>query len=181
MLYGMLTWQLVIFLVNLNDKFNLGLDIEGIITGENVEEVGTCLYKYFILRYTKNITKFISKYIFKNKKYLSEKYVDKPKKDVSTLAFKKQIKNKDNLTILTNLPSIINDIITSSISNEEFLKYSTSTDSYEAYIISGLISNNKLIGDFYTSYISVCVTDHEHIIDELMTEIRQKIINKMSD
>lgn len=168
------------FILNkLNDQFNLGLDIESIISGENVEEVGTCLYKYFILRYTKNITRFVTKYIFKNKKFLSEKYGDKSKKDVSTLAFKKQIKNKEDLVILTNLPSIIDDVIKSNISNEEFLKYSVSTDSYEAYIISGLISNNKLIGDFVDDYIGLCIDQHDHVFDELQTEIRQKIINKI--
>lgn len=168
-------------LTNLNEKFHLGLDIESITSGENVEEVGTSLYKYFILRYTKNITKFISKYISKNKKFLCEKYADKPKKDVSTLAYKKHIKNKEDLTILTNLPSIIDEIIHSDISNEEFLKYSASTDSYEVYIISGLIDNNKMIGDFYSSYMGLCINEHDHVIDELQTEIRQKIIKKMSD
>lgn len=168
-------------LTHLNDKFNLGLDIENILSGENVEEVCTCLYKYFVIRYTKNITKFISKYIFKNKKFISERYADKSKKDVSTLAFKKQIKNKDDLVILTNLPSIIDDIIKSDISNEEFLKYSVSTDSYEAHVISGLISSNKMIGEFYDTYISLCVNEHDHVIDELQTEIRYKIISKLVD
>ena len=168
-------------MTELNKKFDLGLDIEAIITGENVEEVGTSLYKYFILRYNKNITRFITKYIFKNKKFIFEKYGDKTKKDVSTLAFKKQIKNKEDLVILTNLPSIIDDIIKSDISNEEFLRYSISSDSYEAYIISGLMQNSKLIGDFVDSYLEPCISKHDHVIDELQTEIRQKIINKLTD
>ena len=91
--------QLIEFFVfimeRINDKFDLGLDVNSIASSKEAIEIGEAIYKYFILRYTKNITRFITKYIFKNKKTICQYYSDLngQKKDVSTLAYKKQIKN----------------------------------------------------------------------------------------
>ena len=167
-------------LTAIDDKFDLGLDINGLAEYSNISEIGQCVYKYFILYYMKNITKFITKYIFKNKKALTSYYADKTKKDVSTLAFKKQIKNPEDLCIITNLPSIMKYIIGLDIESLEFINLSSGIDNYEASVIRELIETGKLVGDFYSSYMRLCVDSHDYVIDELQTEIRIKIIKKIS-
>lgn len=164
----------------IDDKFNLGLNMEEISAYSNVSEIGHCIYKYFIISYMKNITKFITKFIFKNKKSISNHYEDKVKKDVSTLAFKKQFKNPEDLCIITNLPSIMKYIIELDIDSLEFIDLSTGIDNYEASVIRELIENGNLVGDFYGSYMKLCVDSHDYIIDEIQTDIRIKIINKFS-
>lgn len=164
----------------IDNKFNLGLNMEEISSYSNVSEIGHCIYKYFIISYMKNITKFITKFIFKNKKSLYNYYEDKMKKDVSTLAFKKQFKNPEDLCIITNLPSIMKYIIGLDIDSLEFINLSTGIDNYEASVIRELIENGNLVGDFYSSYIGLCVDSHDYIMDEIQTEIRIKIINKIS-
>lgn len=167
-------------ITEIDNKFSLGLDIEDIAGYTNVVEIGECIYKYFILRYKKNITKFITKFIFSNKKSICAYYSDKTKKDVSTLAYKKQIKNPDDLCILTNLPSIMRYIIDLDIEPMNFVELSSGQDNFEAGIIKQLIKSGRMIGDFYESYMRLCVDSHDYIIDELQTEIRIKILKKIS-
>ena len=172
---------LVSIMSNINDKFQLGLDIETISSYSNAVEIGTSIYKYFILRYPKNIIRFFTKYIFKNKKSLCNYYSDynNQKKDVSTLAFKKQIKNPEDLCIITNLPDIIKYIISLDIDPDDFLELSAGKDNYDASIVHDLIESGTLIGDFVPLYIKLCVDSHDYILDELHTDIRLKIMKKI--
>jgi len=176
-----LTDFFIFIMENINNKFNLGLDIDTISLYTNAVEIGESIYKYFILRYTKNITKFFTKYIFKHKTEICEYYSDanNQKKDVSTLAYKKQIKNQEDLCILTNLSSIIKYIITLEIEPDEFIELSAGHDNYDATVIKNLISSGKLIGDFVEPYIELCVDTHDYILDELHTDIRLKIMKKI--
>lgn len=165
----------------IDDKFNLGLDLNEIAGRKDMIDVSECLYKYFVIRYVKNITRFITKYIFKNKKTFVKYYSDKNMKDVSTLAYKKHIEDQDDLVIIACLPSIIKDIITMEVESEDFVKFSAGNGNYEASLVKELIHTGKLIGDFYRPYISMCVDSHDYIIDELQTEIRIKILSKLTD
>lgn len=176
-----LTDFFVFIMDNINNKFDLGLDINEIATYNNAIDIGESIYKYFILRYSKNITKFFTKYIFNNKKTICEYYTDNTvqKKDVSTLAYKKQIKNPEDLCIITNLPSIIKYIIGLDITSLEFINLSTGSDNYDAAVIKELITSGKMIGDFFNSYISLCVDSHDYILDDLHTDIRIKIMKKL--
>ena len=49
----------VTIITEIDNKFSLGLDINDISSYTNFVEIGEVIYKYFILRYKKNITKFI--------------------------------------------------------------------------------------------------------------------------
>ena len=71
-------------------------------------------------------------------------------------------------------------IIGLDIDSLEFINLSSSIDNYEASVIRELIESGKLVGDFYNSYMRLCVDSHDYIIDELQTEIRIKIIKKIS-
>ena len=172
--------EFFIFIVTkIDNKFDLGLDINSIASSTEIVNVGVVLYEYFILRYIKNISKFITKFIIKNKKSIAENYSDVTKKDVSTLAFKKQIKNKDDLTIITNLPSIIKYIINLEIEPEYFITFSTGSDNYEASVIKDLIKDGKMVGNFVREYMSLSINDHDYILDEIQTDIKIRIMKNI--
>lgn len=178
-----LTDFFIFIMENINEKFELGLDVQTIATYKNAVDIGESLYKYFILRYTKNIIKFFTKYIFKHRKEICEYYSDttNQKKDVSTLAFKKQIKNPEDLCIITNLPSIIKYIIDLDVEPIDFINLSAGPDNYDASIVKELINSGKLIGNFVPAYIDLCVDSHDYILDELHTDIRLKIMKKIEN
>lgn len=161
----------------ITDRFDLGLDIEGIIMSGDIVEIATVMYKYFILRYKKNISKFITNYIKNHKNELSEYYSDKVKKDVTSLAYKKNIKDPNDLTIISNLPSIINFIIGLNISPYEFVDLTARKSNYNASIIKNFILNNMLVGDFVHDYISIGLDEHEYLFDEIQSDIKVRLIN----
>ena len=98
---------------------------------------------------------------------------------LSTLAYKKKLKNPEDLCIITNLPSIMKYIVELDIDSNDFLDLSVSSENYDASVVRRLISNCTLTGDFVQPYISLCVDSHDYIIDEIYTDVRLKIMKKI--
>lgn len=170
-------YEFISFIINkINDRFDLGIDLNAGFTYDDMIVYGSAIYSYFILRYKKNITKFVINYINTHESNLIEYYGDKNKKDVSTLVYKKQIKRPEMLPIITNLQSIINFIIGLDIEPIEFVELSMNGSNYEANVVKRLIDNNIITGDFVRMYVDICIDDHEYIVDNIYTKIKTKLI-----
>ena len=165
-------------ITEIDNRFNLGLDINDIATSSSITELGEVLYEYFIIRYKKNIEKFVTNYIKKHSDELADYYSDRMKKDVSTLAHKKQVTEQKGLIIISNLPSIINYIVDLDIEPFEFVNLSAGESNYNANVVKGLISTNRMVGDFVRPYIGISLDDHDYLIDEIQTDIKVRIIKK---
>ena len=170
----------VFVIEEINKRFDLGVDIEAISDSDEMIEIGESMYNYFILRYVKNISKFITNYILEHKKELTEYYSDKNKKDISTLTYRKQLKDSQDLCIIINLPSIINYIISLDIDPLEFVSLSAGKNNYVASVVKGLILSNKMIGNFVDDYIGLSTDSHDYLIDQIQTDIKVKIIKKLT-
>lgn len=165
----------------INERFDLGLDMDSITTGEYVE-LAEILYNFFILRYKKNISKFIYKYILKNKKFLSENFENlNKKKDVSQITLKKTLKNKDEINILSNLHNIIRYILSLEFDPQDFLKYCCREELYEGIKIKGLILEGKMLGNFVSLYLLPIQDKYDNIVDEIQTEVKYKILKKIQE
>ena len=163
----------------IDEKFDLGINLDMFDNLEDSMETGIALYHFLILRYRKNVTKFIHKYITKNKKFFVEQFGDEQrKKDVTSVATKKKIKNKDDALIVSNLPKIINFILTMDIEPLDFIKYIASDDNYDASIIRKLILEGNLLGNFVRDYLDIIVSDYDDVLDEIQTEVKMKLLNK---
>lgn len=167
------------FLINeINDTYDLGVYTEF----ENVNEameLGTVLYNFFILRYQKNITRFIYKYIIKNKKSLVEEFSHlQKKKDVTTISMKKKIKNKDDILILSNLPTIVNYIISLELDSDDFLLYVSDEEYYEGTYITTLINQGRMVGNFVHAYLNTVVDRHDIVLDQIQTDVKMKVLKK---
>jgi len=162
----------------IDDRFNLSIDLNEIAGTNDLNEIAVVLYEFFILRYRKNIYKFIKNYIKRNKASLVDYYSDKTTKDVTTLSYKNTIKDPDDLVIVANLPSIINYIVSLDIDTFDFVDLCAGKSNFNASVIKGLIAANKIIGNFVSSYISISLDDHDYLIDEIQTDIKVSITNK---
>lgn len=162
----------------IDERFSLGIEVDYDNIQETIE-TGIVLYNFLILRYKKNVTKFLYKFISKNKKKLVEEF-DKyaKKKDVTTITLKKKIKNKDDVLIISNLPIIINYIMNLDIEPLDFLKYSCNDEYYEGSYIKNFINAGKLVGDFIEDYLDIIQKDYDYVLDEIQTEIKLKLLNK---
>ncbi|WP_304576736.1 hypothetical protein [Romboutsia ilealis] len=168
------------FIINLLDeKFNLDIDYENMSTKEIIQ-IGHVLYKFFILRYRKNVSKFIYKFIVKNKKKLAANYTnDDKRKDVVTVVLKKKTKNKDEIRILSNLPLVIKEILSLSHDPEEFMDMCCGNDLYEAEVVKELISDFVISGNFTDRYLSLILDQYNDVLDEIQIEVKIKLMKRI--
>lgn len=169
---------LVSIMVEIDAKYQLGLDIDVISESADVYEIGEAVYNYFIVNYSKNISRFMAKYIEKYKKTLSDTFTDINKKDVSTISYKRIIKNKDDLVIIANLPDILKYIIDQEIDDVEFLQLSSGNNDYYSSIIINLLESNRMLGGFVVNYLGSCRDQYDYVYDEIHTKIKVKIMKK---
>ena len=162
---------------NIDERFGLDINVDESCPQE-VMETGLVLYNFLILRYKKNITRFLYKFIMKNKKRLVEEFESNKKKDVTSISLKKKIKNKDDVLILSNLPYIINHILDLEIEPLDFLEYSSSKNLYEGLYIITLIEEGNLIGNFVEKYLEV-IKQERDVLDEVLADVKLKILKKM--
>jgi hypothetical protein len=167
-----------LFIINkIDERFGLDINVDESCLQE-VIETGLVLYNYLILRYKKNITRFLYKFIMKNKKRLVEEFEGYKKKDVTSISLKKKIKNKDDVLILSNLPYIIKYILDLEIEPLDFLDYSSSNSHYEGLYITKLIEEGNLIGNFVDKYLEV-IKQNRDVLDEVLADVKLKILKKM--
>ncbi len=163
----------------LDEKFNLDITYEDMSTHE-VIKIGHILYKFFILRYRKNVSRFIYKFIVKNKKKLAANYTnDDKRKDVVTVVLKKKTKNKDEIRILSNLPLVIKDILSLSHDPEEFMDMCCGNDLYEAEVVKELISDFVISGNFTDSYLSLILDQYNDVLDDIQIEVKIKLMKRI--
>lgn len=163
----------------IDNKFDLSIDTT-IEDNETVITIGDALYNVLILRFKKNISKFIYKFIVKNKKSLVEQFDKKAKKkDVTSISLKKQIKNKDDILLLSNLPDVIKFIMNLYIEPLDFLKYACDDKHYEGTILWQMISNGKIIGNFVTEYFKIITDEYDYVLDEVQTDVKMRLIKKI--
>ena len=167
------------FLINeIDGKFDMGLVTEGFDIDQYIQ-VGSSLYTFLILQYQKNVTRFIYRFIVKNKKMLVESFEGQTKKkDVTTIAVKKKIKNKDDALIVSNLPSVINYIMNLEIDAMSFLKYIGGDSVYEGAVIKNLIQDGLMIGNFTQAYLNTIRVDYDQVLDDIQTEVKLKLTKK---
>lgn len=162
----------------IDEKFDLSIEVDYNDIQETME-VGECLYKFFILRYKKNLTKFFYKYITKNKKKIVEEFDGEYKrKDVTSISLKKKIKNKDDVLIISNLPTIIKYIMDLEIEPAEFISYATNDSLYEGTYLNNFILQGRLLGNFVTDYLNLILQDYDYVLDEIQTDIKIKLMKK---
>lgn len=160
----------------ISDTFNMDIDVERV--SSEYDNIETCkfIYEFMILRYKQNISRFLYKFIKNNKKSIVDNFTDN-KKDISTLAYKKVIKNKDDLTIISNLPEIIKYIIDLDVSPEVFIDTCVGNNgAYQGMRVRELISDNIIVGNFVDTYISLCTDDYDYVLDEIMADIKSKLL-----
>lgn len=163
----------------IDERFDLGLDLNELASSDSIIELGQTIYEYFIIRYKKNICKCVINYIKNHKSELVDYYSTKVKKDVTTLSHKKHV-SQDDLVIISNLPSIIDYIVGLNITSYEFVDLSAGSANYNASVIKGLISANRMVGNFVRQYIDLSLDEHDYLIDEIQTMIKVKLISKIS-
>lgn len=164
----------------LDDKFKFEINYDG-LTNYDLTKMTVMMYKFFILRYRKNVSRFIYNFIQKNKKMISEQFLnDDKRKDITTIVMKKMTKNKDDIRIISNLPIIIKNILEIDHDPLDFMELAAPVDLYYADEIKKLLEDFTLAGNFTKPYLNTVLYQYTDIVDEILIEVRAKLCEDFS-
>lgn len=140
---------------------------------ETQNELILCTYRYFIINIKRNFVRLVLNYIDTRKNAVLA-LCDK-KKDVTTLAYKKEIQDPDDLLIISNINEIVKFVINSEFDVTEFLKLARKTNDYEAEYVDDAYDNVELTGNFTSKYR--LMFDNDYIVS-IVNKVRQKILKR---
>lgn len=129
-------------------------------------------YRYFIVNIKHNFSSFCLNYILRNKRELSDTLPKK--KDVSSLNLKRDGIDADDIVIVSNLYTIILNIIEQNHDVDEFILNSDVNDPrLETDMMNEYYENFTVTGNFYPEYRKMLNTP---FIKEIESKLRNKIL-----
>ena len=134
-------------------------------------------YRFFIKNIKKNFVSLIFNYINQNKEELvSDEEICPRKRDVTTLNFKGEIEDENDVIIISNLGLIIRYILEQDFSVDDFFALIKSeSNCLETSYVEEKFDEFIITGNFVESYIKMI---DEDFYSELESKIRNKILKK---
>ena len=158
-------------------SFDIDIDYES-QSLQNIADMANSLYYFLVLKARKNITKFYSKFILKNKKMLIEEYTAEKRKDLTSTVLKKITKNKDDIILLSKCPSIFKSLVHNmDFNSDDLLKIVVDTE-YHGLNVKRMVSSDIVIGNIMDKYMSM-VRDNSDLYDDVYCRVYSKISNKL--
>ena len=132
-------------------------------------------YRFFITRIKKNFVGYIMNYIDKNKSEIFNEEIYNEQKDVTSLTIKKDVPDAEDAYILSNLSTVIDDILHEDIIVDEFFEMCDSEGCLETEFVSEKFENFEITGNFVPKYIDMIDDD---FVSKIQSSIRSKILKK---
>ena len=130
-------------------------------------------YRFFIINIKKNFVCLILNYI---EKHRDEYFDDDKKRDVTTLTFKREVTDPADVYILSNLATIINEILAEDIDVDDFFDNCDDNDyCLETRFVSKQFDEFRLTGNFVRKYIEMLDKD---FISSIESKVRNRILKK---
>jgi hypothetical protein len=135
---------------------NLLYDKVGVKANEedsNYILITKAIYEFFVLSYKENLINYFFNFIFKNKQSIVAKYEEEDKKTVDAISLKKTLKSKNDITILTNIFAIVNDILNTESDYHNLIDLIIEDDPNEKtnFIIKNLINESEFTNKIFVS------------------------------
>lgn len=144
---------------------------------EEAHELILQTYRFFIKNIKKNFVYLIFNYIDKNMEELvNDDEICPKKRDVTTLNFKGEIENENDITIISNLGSVVSYILNQDFSVDDFFDLiKSNSNCLETEYVEEKFDEFLITGNFVNNYINM--VDSNFRI-ELESKIRNKILKK---
>lgn len=163
------------FMLNLfRQSLGIGIDRFDELSEDEKETLIHFTYRFFITNIKKNFVCYIINIINNNKERFAPSE-DEKKKDVTTLSFKREITDPTDISILSNLSQIINEILSDEIDIEDFFEYCDDDDCLETRIVSKAYDTYQMTGNFVPLYIDMLDSDFH---SEIESKVRNRILKK---
>lgn len=159
------------------DSFDIDINMQAISIAD-LPHTAYSLYNFLVLKARKNITKFYTKYIMKNKKILIEPYLTEKRKDILSAVLKKQTKNKDDIIALSKCPSIFKSIVFNMDFDSDVLMKFVVDSEYHGLTVKTLIHSDIVIGNVMDKY-SIMIRDNSDLYDDVYGRVYNKLVKKL--
>ena len=166
------------FMVNTFEKFfGIGFpEIENMSDDEGNELIHMT-YRFFIRNMKKNFVHLVYHHIDNDLSDIASRFDNR--KDVTSLNFREELDNEDEIIILSNLRTIIREYLNDVYENYTIDQFFDSVDygelSIEYDYVKNAFDNFYITGNFVPNYINFAKRD---LIDELETKVRNHILKK---
>lgn len=130
-------------------------------------------YRFFITNIKRNFMNLITNYFSEHKEDLAADLEER--KDITTLNFKDQIDDSDDILILSNMDKVIREILSTDFDVDEFLRLIDDPDNMELEFVSEKYDSFDITGNFVPSYIEMVDDDFRHTLG---TKLRNHILKK---
>lgn len=130
-------------------------------------------YRFFITNIKKNFANLVTNYFTEHKSDLASDLEDR--KDITTLNFKDQIDDQEDILILSNMDKVIREILSTDMDVDEFFKYVDDPDNMELEFVSEQYDLFEITGNFVADYIEMVDEDFRHTLE---SKLRNHILKK---
>lgn len=143
----------------IDQRFSLELDMER-ITGEfnleNIQNLAEGLYTFFILKYQRNIAKYLISYIIDNEDTFAKalKKVDTDDDNVAYTSLSQKLSDPKYILIITHINELVRTIQDTDIDPEDFIQY-YNQDKFEVAVVADAIDRNLITGNFIPSFLHI--------------------------
>lgn len=155
------------------DYLNLGFPNFEDLSEDEQDELMRNTYRYFILNIKKNYSRMVTHYIDSHKSEIES--ICEQKKDVTTMAYKKSIKNEYDLLVISNIYTVVPHILDSDIDVDEFLRNSCGKNDCECEYVMDAYDRFLITGNFIDRYREMIGSDLRATI---ANKVREKILKR---
>ena len=164
-----------------DSKFSLELDWN-LITDMNIEglrNLAEGIYEFFIIHYSKQIPKCITRIILNNIEALNANLKAEQEMDnVSIDSYKIKLKSLDYALILSSINNVVSNVKNIPLSTEDFIQY-FNQDRFEVAVMEYSIRNFIITGNFIPKYLYPIYSDlQDDTYDSIVNEVREKLYQK---
>ena len=173
-------------LIKLIDK-KFGLEIDyGLLDNTNLEAIRNMaegLYTFFIIKYEKNITKYLTNVIMDFKDAIVDNIVADENRDtesVSYISYELKLDNPKYAFLFTETNEVINQIKTLDLDVDKFIDY-FNAEKFEVAVLKYGVDNFIIIGDFVPKFLDP-IFGHDiqdDIYDSVLSDVRQNLFKKL--
>ena len=166
-------------LKQISDKFNLEIDFDSIseLNISSIRNLTEGIYEFFILKYKKNVTKFMIKILNENCDVIADG-IKLDEEDICVISYKEKLKTESQAILLSHLNSAIKTIIDFDLDPLSFMDY-FNQDKFEVAIVKYAIDNSLLNGYFVNTFLKYIFNDlKNNIYDEIISDIRFALFKK---
>ncbi len=156
------------------DNFNLGFPNFEDQSESGQDSLIRFSYRYFILHMKKNFSHLVQNYIDNNRDEVLS--ICEKKKDVTTLAYKKDASDPDDLLILSNVPTIVRYVLGMEFDVDDFLELSMGNHDYECEYVDQAYDDVRITGNFVSQYMKMI---DQVLIQDISDKVRSKLLKRI--